>query len=149
MSLPLHAALIAWTLAPTAPRQVPDEKARPPDVITFAVNDLRSDRGALRCGLYADADNWLDGDPRAGARALIRGGAATCVFRGIAPGTYAIAALHDEDDDGEMDKNLLGLPEEGHTASNNAQEGALTPDWDDARFDYRGGELHLHARMEY
>ncbi|MCB9538518.1 MAG: DUF2141 domain-containing protein [Myxococcales bacterium] len=153
MNLPLHAALIAWTLAPAgAPspaKQAPDKQAQPPDVLTYTVHDLRNDRGSLRCGLYAEADNWLEGDPAGNARALIRHGEATCVFRDVPPGIYAIAALHDEDDDGEMDTNLLGIPEEGHSASKNAQEGELKPDWDDARFEYRGGELHLKARMEY
>lgn len=149
MNLPLHAALLAWTLAPLAPQPAPATPARSPDVLTFSVHDLRNDRGALRCGLYADADNWLEGDPEAGAKAPIHDGEATCVFRDLRPGVYAIAALHDEDDDGEMDKNLIGIPEEGHSTSNNAQEGELKPDWDDARFDYAGGALHLRARMEY
>jgi uncharacterized protein (DUF2141 family) len=149
MIRPLPAALIACSLTLAAARPPPEQPAPAPDLLTFTVHDLRNDRGSLRCGLYAESDNWLDGDPHASARALIDDGEATCAFRGIAPGLYGIAALHDEDDDGEMDKNLLGLPEEGHSISNDAQEGELKPDWEDARFEYRGGALHLEARIEY
>ena len=71
MNLPLHAALIAWTLAPAgAPspaKQAPDKQAQPPDVLTYTVHDLRNDRGSLRCGLYAEAG--LDRDAPMQAKA--------------------------------------------------------------------------------
>jgi len=37
---------------------------------------------------------------------------------GIPPGTYAIACYHDENDNGKLDTNFLGIPKEGTGASN-------------------------------
>ena len=42
-------------------------------------------------------------------------------FEGLAPGDYAVKVFHDEDGDGEMDKNFMGLPKEGFAFSNRAK----------------------------
>ena len=48
-----------------------------------------------------------------------------CRFFRAPKGLYAIAALHDEDGDGEMDKNFIGLPVEGYACSRNAQDATM------------------------
>lgn len=47
-------------------------------------------------------------------------GTATLTFSGVAPGTYAIVVIHDENGNGEMDTNFLGIPREPGGFSNNA-----------------------------
>ena len=42
-------------------------------------------------------------------------------FRDLAPGDYAVAAIHDADDDGELNANVLGMPTEGYGFSNGAR----------------------------
>lgn len=125
--------------------------SKPPEPgVYFEVRALRSSQGHLRCGLFADEENWLSEHPHEAAVATIRDGKATCVFRDIEPGTYALTALHDEDDDGQMTKSLIGLPEEGYAASGGAaREGVGRPDWDDAKFRYRGGIIRKRARILY
>ncbi|MBC8009694.1 MAG: DUF2141 domain-containing protein [Burkholderiales bacterium] len=34
-------------------------------------------------------------------------------FLDLAPGSYALAAVHDENESGEMDTNWIGMPREG------------------------------------
>ena len=38
-----------------------------------------------------------------------------------APGTYAVAVYHDENDNHHFDRTLLGLPAEGYGFSNNVK----------------------------
>lgn len=40
-------------------------------------------------------------------------------FNDLLTGTYAVIALHDENTNGEMDKNFIGRPKEGFGTSNN------------------------------
>ena len=49
------------------------------------------------------------------------GNSAICQFNDIPPGTYAIAVFHDENANGKLDKNFLGIPCEGYGASNNVR----------------------------
>jgi len=39
---------------------------------------------------------------------------ATCDFADIAPGTYALAVIHDENRDGELATNWMVMPQEGY-----------------------------------
>lgn len=48
------------------------------------------------------------------------------VFSGLNPGQYAVAVYHDENDNGELDANLLGIPSEGYGFSQEAK-GSMGP----------------------
>jgi len=48
------------------------------------------------------------------------------LFPGVAPGRYAVSVFHDENSNGKMDTNFIGIPREGVGASNNAK-GHLGP----------------------
>lgn len=44
----------------------------------------------------------------------------TLVFENLKPGKYAVRYFHDENLNGEMDTNFMGIPNEGYGFSNNA-----------------------------
>jgi hypothetical protein len=50
----------------------------------------------------------------------IRDTQARCDFEDIAPGTYALVISHDENTNGKLDTNWLGVPTEGYGFSNDA-----------------------------
>jgi uncharacterized protein (DUF2141 family) len=45
-------------------------------------------------------------------------GTQSVVFTNLEPGTYAIIAFHDENDNGKLDENGWGVPTEGYAFSN-------------------------------
>ncbi len=89
--------------------------------LTITVERLRSASGAVLVAVHADParfpSNW------SGAVAMARiaavSGSVRVVLSGLAPGRYAVIAVHDEDDNGEMSKGAFGLPREGFGTSNN------------------------------
>ncbi len=108
---------------------------------TFVPND----RGRVRCGLF-DAEGWLEA-PLQTSVARIRSKRAICVFRRVPNGTYALSAFHDENDNGELDRNFLGMPAEAYCTSRGARGTLGPPRFADARFRYAGGMVRLSARM--
>ena len=54
----------------------------------------------------------------AGLEQRARGGALRFVLRDLPPGRYAVNAFHDENDNGELDTNLAGIPSEGFGFAN-------------------------------
>ena len=63
----------------------------------MSVTGARNDSGSMRCGLYSSADGFREpGREMRGAVAQIKNGHATCVFSGVAAGTYAVAVFHAE-----------------------------------------------------
>jgi uncharacterized protein (DUF2141 family) len=76
-------------------------------------------------------------------------GSAVCEFQGIAPGRYAVSVFHDENSNGKMDTNFIGIPKEGVGASNDAKGRFGPPKFEAAAFQYSGGRLELKVRLEY
>jgi uncharacterized protein (DUF2141 family) len=119
--------------------------------LRFVVSALDPDRGGtVLCGLYDEQDGWLSDHPFRYDKQRVSGATAVCIFDRVPPGTYAVAAMHDEDGDEQMDTNVFGFPIEGHCASRDAHEAGFgAPDWRDAAFRYDGRAGYLASRMSY
>jgi uncharacterized protein (DUF2141 family) len=118
--------------------------------IVLDVEDLRSDRGEIRGALYASPDGWTrEGREIATCHARIEHHHAHCVFSNVEPGAYAIAFLHDEDDDGRMDRDFFGFPQEGFGFSNDAAPSLGPPSFVAARFVHASASTDLHVRARY
>jgi uncharacterized protein (DUF2141 family) len=59
---------------------------------------------------------------------------ATSVFTGLAPGEYAVAVFHDDNDSGKLETNLFGIPRKAYGFSNNPTSKLRMPRYDEARF---------------
>jgi len=60
-----------------------------------------------------------------------------------------MAVIHDENMNGKLDTNWLGIPKEGYGFSNNARGVAGAPSFSAASFQYEGGSLDLTMTMHY
>lgn len=101
--------------------------------------------GHVICALFQE-EGWLDA-PTAQAKSPLRGKEATCVFQNLKPGAYAIIAFHDADDDGDIDKNFIGLPTESWCASRDAPAVFGPPSFGAAKFTVGGAWLRLGCNM--
>ena len=79
----------------------------------------------------------------------IRDAQAHFCFLDIPPGTYALAAVHDENMNGKLDTNWLGVPKEGYGFSNNAKAVLSAPSFSAATFIYDGETLELTITLHY
>lgn len=123
----------------------------PQNVVHVEVDGLRSDRGQVICSLYSSAAGFPKKDTKAiaHAKSLITNRHGECVFAGIQPGTYAVSLFHDENSNGKLDTNFLGIPREGVGASNNAKGHLGPPSFHDASFEYAGGRMELKIAITY
>ncbi len=119
--------------------------------LSVPIGGLRSDKGQVGCLLFASADGFPGNPDKAVGRQFVPIGskAATCVFDNVAPGSYAIAAIHDENGNGKLDKNFLGIPTEGYGASRDARGTLGPPKWEDAVFPYSGGAMQVPVVIHY
>jgi uncharacterized protein (DUF2141 family) len=98
--------------------------------------------------------NSADGFPSKNAAALKSGTAeaqaGTTVFQlpALPAGVYAVSVLHDENNNGKMDTNWVGMPNEGYGASNDAPARLGPPKFEDAKFrlSEKGGKISLKMR---
>ncbi len=120
--------------------------------LTVEVNNVESARGKIRIGLYhkAKASNFPD-TKRASVNRIVdaQKGTVSCVFPGLAPGEYAVAVFHDQNSNGELDKNLMGAPTEGIGFSRDARARFRAPSYSSAAFNVRAEPVHVTLRMRY
>jgi len=121
------------------------------DAITVPVIGLRNDQGQVACTLYASADGFPANPQKAVARQIvtISSRTAACFFDNVHPGSYAITAMHDENGNGKLDKNFLGMPTEGYGASRDARGRMGPPKWEDAVFQFAGGSAQMPITIHY
>lgn len=74
---------------------------------------------------------------------------ARCDFMDIPPGTYSLAVIHDENMNGKLDTNWLGVPTEGYGFSNDATSLLGAPSFAAASFRYEGQNLELQLKLHY
>jgi uncharacterized protein (DUF2141 family) len=82
-------------------------------------------------------------------RSAVTNSHAVCEFLGVAPGTYAVSVFHDENSNGKLDTNFMGIPREGVGASNDAKGHLGPPKFDAASFHFLGGRLELKISVNY
>lgn len=116
-------------------------------VLHVRVINLRNSKGTEVCTLYssdaAAAFPRDDSKAVANVKAPIQFGAADCVFKNIKPGEYAVVTFHDENNNGQFDRDSLGLPEEEYGFSNDLRPEVGPPAFKDAAFKYKGGDQWL------
>ncbi len=64
-------------------------------------------------------------------------GTTKATFKNIQKGIYAVAVMHDENNNGKMDTNFLGIPIEGYCVSNNVKGFMSAPSFADAAFELK------------
>jgi uncharacterized protein (DUF2141 family) len=148
----LHAVTVllftfSMPLVPRAAQMQPPS----PNLIHVEVSGLRNDKGQVLCSLFSSATDFPKRAERAAAHTQsdILHGHAVCEFTGIAPGTYAISVFHDENSNGKLDTNFMGIPREGVGASNNAKGHFGPPKFDVAAFRFSGGRVDLKITINY
>jgi len=89
--------------------------------ITVEVSKLVNKNGKLSIGLYNKNDDTFANmtEYYKGVNVTINDKKVIYTFKDIPNGTYAIAVIHDENENRELDKNFLGIPKEGYGFSNN------------------------------
>jgi uncharacterized protein (DUF2141 family) len=115
------------------------------NVVEFKTQ-VSGSKGVVRCGLFTRS-GWLK-KPLRTATATPSAGSALCVFQRVPLGTLGISAFHDENSNGKLDTNFVGMPVEDYGASRDARGTFGPPSFEDAKFDYRGGTKRLAARMK-
>jgi len=107
--------------------------------LTITVKGVRSADGAVFLALY-DSDKSFMKVPQAKTTRRLNAskGDLKIVIHDLPAGKYAISSYHDENGNGKLDTNMLGIPEEGYGFSNDARDLFGPPKFPEAAFDFDG-----------
>lgn len=119
--------------------------------ITIRIAGLRNTNGNLSVALF-DAKKGFPGKFENAIRKAVVPAAGTehfAVFGDVPFGRYAVAVRHDENGNGKLDANILGMPKEGVGTSNNPKSKFGPPSFDDAAFLLDSDSRELVVNLRY
>jgi uncharacterized protein (DUF2141 family) len=105
--------------------------------LEVTVKNIREPKGTIRVGLFTNKKDFLK-KAAFGKIVKARGGEVTVVLENLPPGDYAVSVIHDENENGELDSNLVGIPKEGFAFGNNAMGSFGPPSFEETRITLRG-----------
>ena len=120
--------------------------------IHVKILDIRNSTGTVACALFESPAGFPSEFLHSATNVMIikiRKSQARCDFMDIPPGTYAMVVIHDENMNGKLDTNALGIPREGYGFSKDAKKFLGTPSFSDAGFLYDGQNVDLTMSLHY
>lgn len=119
--------------------------------VNVTIEGLRNANGVVALTLYPDdPSRFLK--PRGSlyvTKVNARAGLAQACIYLPEPGAYGLALYHDENANGKIDRNALGIPKEGFGFSNNPRIFLSAPGFAKVRFVAHGGAISTRIRMKY
>lgn len=116
--------------------------------IEVVVKNIQENKGTVRVALFNNDKDFLK-KPLEGKSMKVTGNELRFVFDNLKPGDYAVSILHDENDNGEMDSNLVGMPKEGFAFGNNAMGTFGPPAFKDAKVTVSDQPVVQIIKMKY
>ena len=117
--------------------------------LEIALTGLRSTAGDIRLCVWHSPKRFPGGKCEGeGTQLVVPASGPVAVTVPLAPGDYAVSLLHDENGNGKLDKNLLGIPKEGVGFSQNPKLAFGPPSYAATRFDVAGDRVET-IRLKY
>jgi uncharacterized protein (DUF2141 family) len=114
--------------------------------VTVTISNIKSNNGKVFVALYNSESSFLNKGIK-GEISKIENNSCKVIFKDIPNGTYAVSLFHDENDNGKMDSNFLGIPKEDYGCSNNAKGFMGPPKWEDAKFEIHNQSINQHIKL--
>jgi len=117
--------------------------------LTIVVTRLNNDDGEVLIAVSNSRKNYESNDSAfVGVKVKIENNKAEYTFEELPFGEYAIKLFHDENMDGELDSNFLGIPTEDYGFSNNARGTFGPADYDDTKFLFEQTEMTMEITVD-
>jgi uncharacterized protein (DUF2141 family) len=118
--------------------------------LVVVIKSFKNTTGNLNVALYNSYKAFANKSvPYKGASMAVTNFTMTITFDSIPPGVYSVAAFHDEDKNGVLKTNQLGIPLEGYCFSNNIGTSLGPPDYNKIKFVYSGKNRTITLYMTY
>ena len=105
--------------------------------LTLIVTNLASDDGPVIVGVYGPKNNFPDPKDQLKVYKFVPNGKTlTAQIDDIGYGDFALAIYQDVNNNGKIDKNMIGIPTEPYAFSNNYRPKVKAPNYKNCQFCY-------------
>lgn len=113
--------------------------------ITVTIDNVTSDEGKVIASVHT-SETFMKGAGILNTESAINDGKVTLTFENVAPGTYAIMAMHDANENKQMDYEPNGMPKESYGMSGNDMTMG-PPSFDMAKFEVSDENVEFSIRF--
>ena len=107
--------------------------------VTIVITNLPSATSAIKLNFYNSAGTFLQSGQATLQQTVLPGGQHQAQVRVALPaGEWAVALMQDTNNNGEVDRNVLGIPNEPYAFSNNVRPRFSAPKFEDCKFRVTG-----------
>ncbi|MBT1075647.1 DUF2141 domain-containing protein [Geobacter grbiciae] len=119
------------------------------ETLLVTVTGFRGIKGTLYVTVWRDEAHFLTDLRHAAARRVlpVSGPEMTVAVDGLSRGVYAVTAFQDENGNGELDRNFIGMPKEPAGVSNDARGVMGPPKFRDAAVALNGASRNMTLRL--
>jgi uncharacterized protein (DUF2141 family) len=98
--------------------------------LEITITNIREVKGSIRASVFNEKSNFLKKEYQ-GRVTKVVGETMIISFENLPTGEYALSVIHDENENGELDSNFMGIPKEGFGFGNNALGRFGPPDFEE------------------
>jgi uncharacterized protein (DUF2141 family) len=119
--------------------------------LSIQVEGIKNNNGMILLALFNKKDAFPQESNQAYTKRLLKISNQTVqvMLHDLPPGWYAVAVVHDENNNRVMDKNMVGIPKEGYGISNNAHKNLAPPSWEDAKIRIENEQYIARIKLKY
>src|SRR5262245_45154570 len=116
--------------------------------LILKVTGLRSEKGQVEIAVFNSSEKWLGEQPIYSSTIDVDSQIVTWRINDAPYGDYRVAGFHDENSNGKMDKNVLGIPLEPYGFSHNVRVTFGPPQREEAKFTVKGSTAEVSIRVK-
>jgi uncharacterized protein (DUF2141 family) len=118
------------------------------EMLSVEVTNIKNTSGNIMIGLFDTEETFLK-KAVIGQTTKARDEKIVVTFKNVPKGEYAISVIHDENENGELDSNMFGIPKEGFAFGNNAMGTFGPPSFDKAKVNLDGEPVKQVIELKY
>jgi uncharacterized protein (DUF2141 family) len=116
--------------------------------LEVTVTKIKDHKGSIRVGVFNNENDFLK-KPLTGKIIKADADEVTVVFENLKPGEYAVSVIHDENENGKLDSNAFGIPNEGFAFGNNAMGMFGPPSFEKAKIILKDEKISQVLVLKY
>lgn len=132
--------------------QTDETEQNDPQVLRVTLTGASSSQGNYACAVFDSQENFDRREHPIAAKNLDvpNNNSESVVWEidDLPQGRYAIGVFHDKNENGKLDRHMLGYPVEAYGFSNNARGRVGPPPFEQAAFNFALTDLELEIRLK-
>ncbi|MBM3432088.1 MAG: DUF2141 domain-containing protein [Bacteroidetes bacterium] len=124
-------------------------RANAQSTLIVSISGIQITQGRILYSLYSSADGFPDNPQKAYRSGFVNvtERALSLNIASLPPGTYALSVIHDQNGDGRLNVNFVGIPTEPLGFSNKVMGAFGPPKFSKARFTLQPGKNEIPIRL--